>query len=186
MARPSEVHVEAMTSPALSWRSLGDLEMKSGPPCVAKCELMPLSCASDQRRYLEVDLNGDGKNEYFIENYGGAHSISFAIVDGKGNLLMRKRDLKEIGGDRLLILASRHHGYSDIVCSTCDPGSIISSRWQFDGRGYVQISSHIYRGRSKMRAFIEEKPGKVTATWYCDMFATPPSMGRGVIKHELR
>jgi ankyrin repeat protein len=153
---------------------LGDLEMKDDPPVVVECELMPLPGYETHRRYFTVDLNSDGRAEYFIENYAGAHSMSFAVVDASGKLLTRKRDIGEIGGDRLLVMNSRHHGYCDLICSDYGCGTIMGSMWEFNGRWYVRKREFKYASATGSKGFVENDAGKVRGRWYADVFALPP------------
>jgi len=145
----------------------------SDPPVAAKCELMPLPDYVKARRYLAHDLNDDGTPEYFIENTAGAHSMGFALVDASGTLLTAPDAVGEIGGDRMVILNVRHHGYHDIICSARDAWSVSGARWEHDGRRYVKVESFSFEGGERDKAFVETEPGKARTCWYFDVFAGP-------------
>jgi hypothetical protein len=144
-----------------------ELKLLDAPPLLPKCELMPLPDYAKTRRYLAYDLNQDGKTEYFIENSAGANSVEFALVDSSGNLLTW------IGGDRLLVLATKSNGYFDLLDSRSDPWSIEGDIWEFNGGSYIKARSFEYDRTEKSHAFIENLPDKVVACWYADAWGRP-------------
>jgi hypothetical protein len=151
-----------------------ELHLQEGPPVEPRRPLSPLPDYEKQRRYLAWDLGGTGHPAYFLVDMTGVHSAALVVVDSAGNSLVGDGREDFIGsGDRLLILATCHHGYADLICSNCDPGGVDSERWEFDGRRYVRVSSTQYKGRHKSAAYIENQPGAVVACWYCDVFSRP-------------
>lgn len=163
--------------PFASYAPLGNLPWLVNPPVHPKCRLWPMHSEGDPRHYIPYDLKGDGKTEYFIENWSGAHSIGFAIVDTNGKLLLRERDTDEFGGDRIVILSEKHHGYHDLVCSDTSPGiggSTVDSRtWRFDGTHYVKAHAAHFSGE---KHFIENNPQSFIAFCYIDVFSCPKVM----------
>jgi len=153
-----------------------ELRSESGPPVTPQCELSRLPEYRKERRYLAYDLNEDGRPEYFVENYAGVHTISFAVVTSDGSLLIRAKEVDEFGGDRLVILTTQHHGYSDIVCSNVDPGGVDAVTWRFNGRHYVAGKSIHYPPYEESQAHVDCQPGAARAVWYADIWATPEEM----------
>lgn len=144
-----------------------ELKLLDAPSLSPQCELMPLPDYAKTRRYLAYDLNQDGTTEYFIENSAGANSVEFALVDSSGNLLTW------IGGDRLLVLATKSNGYFDLLDSRSDPWSIRGAIWEFNGGSYIKARTFEYSRAEQSDAFIEKHPGKVMAHWYADAWAMP-------------
>ncbi len=154
-------------------RPMVEIQLMEAPPVTPQCDLMPLPDYLKYRRGLVVDLNDEGIPEYFVEDCAGVHRMGFAVVDKEGHLLTRAGDVGEIGGDRLLVLTSSHHGYHDIVCSDCDPGGVDGALWRFDGKSYVKARTLKYSREDEVKAYMERTPGLVMICWYFDCFARP-------------
>jgi hypothetical protein len=155
---------------------LGTLPLLENPPVTPRFPLTPLY-TDVPRRYLAVDLNGNGHLEFFVEQMNGTHSIEFALIDSQGDSLLPKRDDNVIGGDRLLVLTTSHHGYSDLISSSCDLSTVNWNKWTFDGKRYVPSRMFTYiKSRGSTSFFLEDTLGKVRESWYADVWSLSPGM----------
>jgi hypothetical protein len=144
------------------------LTLLNNAPVMPKCKLDPLLDEHQRRRYVACDLRGDGTKEYFVENFSGAHSMSFALVDKKGTPLIGAKDIPDFGGDGFFVLRSTHHGYSDVVCWSEDAGGAEGALWRFDGKQYSRAGSFSLEDELRIKASLQSIPGALRAM-YCEL-----------------
>jgi hypothetical protein len=167
--------VEPASLPPVNSAEAVELALLAGPPLVEpQAELQTLPDYEKTRRYFSFILSADAGPAYFVKNWAGAHRMGFALVDCKGRLLVRPEDLDEIGGDRIDVVQSSHHGYHDLVCSDFDPGGADYAVWQFDGVRYVKAKEGHFADKEGFQAFIDGECRGALAFWCSDFWGLPP------------
>jgi hypothetical protein len=168
---PPAIAVPLVTQPHFP----GDLPWRENCPINPQCKLSPL-LDGEPRGAIAVDLNDDGLPEYFVEDMCGAHSIAFVLVDRQGiSLLPRNRAIGSC--DRILVLASTHNGYHDILSSYSDLAGVDGEIYEYNGRHYTQVRNFSFKDRTSstgLTPYIELVPGVCIAHWYADVWSRPP------------